>query len=257
MRKARPSASKDAVPASPTRAQATTEAIRQLIVQGEFKPGDRLQAQRLANQLNVSRTPIVDALSALHQEGLLEYEPRCGYSVRSFDLALLLAAFDVRMTLEGLACRLAAEKGLEAEARRALRLNLEASELALFGAEWGREKQDRWRLLNLEFHDTLIAAAHNPYLTGGVANTRMLPPVYDQSRRSIAHVDVQRQFERAKSQQALGDHVRIIEAIEAGQGWRAEALMKEHIFANREATRRAIELATRAARDRQGVRSEG
>lgn len=229
-----------------TRTQAMTEAIRALIVEGEFKPGDRLQAQRLADRLNVSRTPIVDALGALHQEGLLAYEPRCGYTVRPFDLTLLLAAFDVRMALEGLACRLIAERGLGSTTRDALRANLAASEATLFGARWDREEQDRWRLLNRDFHDALIAAADNPYLTGGVANTRLLPMIYDQSLRSVAHEEVQRQIERSKSQQALSDHVRIVEAIEAGQGWRAESMMKEHIFANREATRRAIELATAA-----------
>ena len=239
----------DARPAPLTRTQATTEAIRQLIVQGEFKPGDRLQAQRLANQLSVSRTPVADALGALHQEGLLEYEPHCGYSVRPFDLTLLLAAFDVRMSLEALACRLIAERGLAPNTRSALRSNLEASERALFGASWGREEQDRWRLLNREFHDMLIAAANNPYLTGGVANTRLLPMIYDQSLQSIPQEEVQRRLERSKSQQALSDHVRIVEAIDNAQGWRAEAMMKEHIFANREATRRAIELATGTRRD--------
>lgn len=227
-----------------TRAQATTEAIRQLVVQGEFKPGDRLQAQRLANQLNVSRTPVVDALSALHQEGLLDYEPRCGYSVRPFDVKLLLNSFDVRMTLEGLSCRLIVEQGLDAKTQKLLAMNLRESKDILFGSQWERDEQDTWRILNRQFHDVLIRAADNPYLTSGVENTRMLPLIYDQSMRNVAQEEVQRQFDRSKSQQAFGDHVRIVEAIEGGHGWRAEGMMREHIFANREATRRAIERAT-------------
>lgn len=227
-----------------TRAQATAETIRQLIVLGDFKPGDRLVAQRLADQLGVSRTPIVDALSALHQEGLLNYEARCGYSVRPFDLKLLLDSFDVRMTLEGLACRLLAEQGLDKETSGTLVSNIDRSEEALFGSRWSYEEQDHWRHLNREFHDLLIRAADNPYLTAGVANTRLLPLIYDQSQRNVAQEEVQRQFDRSKSQQAFSDHVRILQAIETRQGWRAEAMMKEHVFANREATRRAIERTT-------------
>ena len=58
-----------------TRAQSTTGEIRDLILSGELRPGARLQAQMLADRLGVSRTPIVDALTALHKEGLLEYAP--------------------------------------------------------------------------------------------------------------------------------------------------------------------------------------
>lgn len=232
-----------AEPVALTRTQVTIDAVRQLIIDGDFKPGDRLQAQRVADRLQVSRTPVADALGALHQEGLLEYEPRCGYTVKSFDLQMLLASFDVRSTLEGLACRLVAEKGLASAPRAAIEANLNEAERALFGAGWGHDEQDSWRVLNREFHDTLISAANNPYLTSGVATTRLPSLIFDQSRRGIRSEDIQRQFERTKSQQAFRDHVRIIDAIVARQAWRAEAMMKEHIYTNREATRVALESA--------------
>ena len=213
-----------------------------MIVSGDIRPGERLQAQMLANRLGVSRTPIADALAILHKEGLLEYAPNCGYGVKQFDINELLSAFDVRLTLEGLACRLVAEKGLQQETSEALRANLKRTEEVLFGQTWTSAEKDEWKVLNLQFHDLLIDAADNPYLTAGVANTRVLPPIYDRASRLIGVDEVLRQFGQAQTQQAFWDHERVFEAINAGQGARAESMMKEHIYSNREKSRRQLEI---------------
>ena len=107
----------------------------------------------LADRLGVSRTPIVDALTALHKEGLLEYAPHRGYAVKPFGLSDLMDAFDVRMTLEGLACRVVAERGLSAEDMTILERNLAETEMLLFGPEWSHAIQDEWMRLNYVFHD--------------------------------------------------------------------------------------------------------
>lgn len=231
--------------AAQTRTQSTIDTIRAMIVQGEFQAGDRLQAQMLANRLGVSRTPIADALAVLHREGLLEYAPHCGYGVKRIDLNGLLAAFDVRLTLEGLACRLVAEKGLSPEPAGLLRENLRQTEAALYGPNWSAAEQDVWRSLNLQFHDILIAEADNPYLTAGVANTRVPPLIFDNALRQIDTDELRRHFSQRETRQAFGDHERIFEAVLARQGARAENMMKEHIFANREKARRHIESMTR------------
>ncbi len=225
-----------------TRTQSTIDTIRAMIVRGELRPGDRLQAQMLADRLGVSRTPIADALAALHQEGLLEYEPNRGYEVKRIDLAGLMAAFDVRLTLEGLACRLVVEKGLRADRSAQLRENLKQTEQVLFGQTWSAVEQDLWRDLNLQFHDALIAEAGNPYLAAGVANCRVPPLIYDQALRQIDTEEVRRHFSQLQAQQAFRDHERIFEALIAGQSARAENMMKEHIFANREKARRHVEM---------------
>ena len=218
------------------------ESIRSMIVNGEIKPGERLQAQMLANRIGVSRTPIADALAILHKEGLLEYAPNRGYGVKQFDINELLSAFDVRLTLEGLACRLVAEKGLKPETVQALHANLKRTEEVLFGPTWSAAEQDEWRALNLQFHDLLITAADNAYLSAGVANTRVLPPIYDRASRLIGVDEVLRQFGQARTQQAFRDHERVFEAVSAGQGARAENMMREHIYSNREKTRLQLEI---------------
>lgn len=224
-----------------TRAQSTTDAIRQMILDGELADGQRLGAQMLADRLGVSRTPIVDALGVLHKEGLLEYGAHRGYSVRTFGAGHLLDAFDARLALEGMACRLITERGLSSDTGAALQANLEKTKAILFDGDWGPAEQEAWRVANVEFHDLILAEAGNSHLTEGVERARLLPPIIDRLDRRIDQKEVWPRLDRAFSQRAFADHVRIVEAIAAGQSTRAENMMEEHIFTSREATRRVIE----------------
>ncbi len=194
----------------------------------------------LADRLGVSRTPIVDALTALHKEGLLEYAPHRGYSVKPFGLSDLMDAFDVRMTLEGLACRVVAERGLSTDDMTTLEGNLAETETLLFGFEWSHTVQDEWMRLNYVFHDLFLRAADNDYLTAGVMSTRAVPLVHDAEMKPIPRSDFTRLLLREQSQQAFRDHQRIAEAVAANQSGRAENMMREHIFTNREAIRRHL-----------------
>ena len=230
-----------------TRAQSTTEVIRQMIMTGSIKQGTRLQAQMLADRLGVSRTPVNDALSVLHKEGLLEYGANRGYRVKRFELDNILCAFDVRLTLEGLACRLVAERGLGDVAAAVIASNLERTEAVLFGPAWTPAEQASWEALNLEFHDTLLGEAANPYLTQGVVTARSLPPVIDRHEQHIAEARQSSNQDRQFIQQAFRDHARIIEAVTARQGARAEHMLREHIFTTRENARRMIEAILAAA----------
>lgn len=228
-----------------TRSQSTADAIRDMILTGAIERGERLRAQALADRLGVSRTPVNDALGVLHKEGLLEYGVHRGYSVKLFDADLLLGAFDVRLTLEGLGCRLIAERGLREATAAHVRDNLSRTEDILFRGAWTPEVQEQWRLANLEFHDALLTEAGNPYLTEGVLRTRHLPPILTRPDKPIDANALFPQLDRAFSQQAFRDHARIAEAIEARQGARAEAMMKEHIYTTREAARRLLEAIVR------------
>ena len=228
-------------PSSLTRAQSTTDAVRTLILGGEFEPGARLRAQTLADRLGVSRTPVVDALAALQAEGLLEYEARRGYGLKRFDLQMLLDAYDVRLTLEGLSCRIVADRGLDETTTEALGRNLAESERLVFGASWTSEDRSAWWRLNEQFHDLILEAANNPYLTAGVMNTRLVRAIYDRAFKDIAPEDVLRRFHQSESQQSVRDHLRIVEALKARQSRRADNMMQEHILANREVGRRKLQ----------------
>jgi DNA-binding GntR family transcriptional regulator len=84
--------------------------IRELIVRGELPAGTQLDEQALANAMQISRTPIREAISKLNKEGLVEYRPYKGHFVRSFTAKEVSDLFEVRKALEGLAIRLAVAK---------------------------------------------------------------------------------------------------------------------------------------------------
>ncbi|MFP5223671.1 MAG: GntR family transcriptional regulator, partial [Acidobacteriota bacterium] len=82
--------------------------VRDMLVSGQFEPGSRIVQEDLAASLGVSRTPLINALKRLAQEGLLEWIPRRGIFVRQLDHAELISLFEVRERLEPLAAELAA-----------------------------------------------------------------------------------------------------------------------------------------------------
>ena len=93
--------------------------LREFILGGEIKAGERMSELLLVERLGVSRTPIRAALVRLEQEGLLRALPSGGFVVDAFNERDIHAAIEIRGTLEGLAARLAAERGVaQAQSRR-------------------------------------------------------------------------------------------------------------------------------------------
>ena len=228
------------MPKAETRTQSVAKAVRAMIIAGEYQAGERLQVQRLADRLGVSRTPVAEALVALNREGLVEYETHRGYGVKRFDIQSLLDAFDVRIVLEGLAARVVAERGLSPQTNEAIIRNIASTEATLAGPDWTATEQEAWRVLNLDFHDLLLGETGNGFLTEGVMRTRSMPPIFDTSYDRMAD-EVWPWLDLTFSRQALGDHKRLFSAIGAGQASRAENMMREHIFASREKFRVIVE----------------
>lgn len=86
--------------------------LRELVLGGEYEPGVRIPEVALVARIGVSRTPIRMALLQLQQEGLLDALPAGGYTVKAFSEGDVQDAIEVRGTLEGLAARMAAERGV-------------------------------------------------------------------------------------------------------------------------------------------------
>lgn len=192
----------------------------------------------LADKLEVSRTPVSDALVTLHSEGFVDYAPHRGYVVKTFGIDDLMNAFDVRINLEGLASRRVAERGLNEGQTARLEANLKQSETCLFTGEWTKGRQAEWRQLNLDFHDLFLEAADNGYLTTAVESARSIPHLHDVERKPVPNV--QGLYSLDETRNAYRDHARIAEAVVSGQSERAENMMKEHIFTNREAMRKHL-----------------
>lgn len=82
--------------------------IKDMITRRQFLPGDKIPQEKLAQELGISRTPLVNALKYLEKEKLVEAKPRRGFYVRLFDAQEMISIFELREVLEGLAARRAA-----------------------------------------------------------------------------------------------------------------------------------------------------
>lgn len=90
--------------------QKAHEIIRKMIIDRRFLPGDKIPQEKLARELGISRTPLVNALKYLVQEKLVETRPRRGFYVRVFSQPEMESIFELREVLEGLAARRAADQ---------------------------------------------------------------------------------------------------------------------------------------------------
>lgn len=206
-----------------TNAEDATDRIRSLILGGRFPPGTHLQEVPLAAMLGYSRTPIRTALNSLALQGLLHYRPNGGYQVRRFTVDEIVEAYEVRATLEGMACRLAAERGVSAAARERMQSSVAGME-ALF--EQGEEGFDRaqWRSMNQDLHNAIVESAGSRTLADFVEQAQLGPMA---SPHVIATMS--RAGSVALIHRAQVDHVHIVDAILRGQSSRAEARMREHL----------------------------
>ena len=131
------------------------EHIRDLIISGKLEAGRKLVEEELAEQFNVSRTPVREALRKLEIEGLVQYQPRRGVVVAGFSRDDVDEIYAARAVLEGLAARLAAERATDAEiaelGRRLAQMN-RASEAGDF---------QRTARIHTRFDDVLYRIGHN------------------------------------------------------------------------------------------------
>jgi GntR family transcriptional regulator, vanillate catabolism transcriptional regulator len=202
------------------RALSVMDLIREAILGGAAGAGERLNEVQLSRTLAVSRTPVRAALQALAGEGLLDYEPNRGFTVREFPLAAIVDAYDIRASLEGVAARFAAERGLSAEEKAVVERSLVAGDKLLERGSFEAGDLTTYRGINGDFHDTLLAAARNRMLGEMIRICHHVPMSSSRNIVAFEHRDVRRRHD---------DHHRIYEAIVAQEPWRAEMLMREHV----------------------------
>jgi GntR family transcriptional regulator, vanillate catabolism transcriptional regulator len=216
-----------------SRSEAVTIALRDMILRGDFAAGVHLQETPLAERMRVSRTPIREALATLAKEGLLEPGPRRGYKVRTFAIDEVVDAYEMRATLEGAACRLLAERGIDERAIRALRDLLDGGDQLLERGRFTHVEHDAWATMNVALHEQLVSNAGNALLRAFVGQTHHIPLA---GPRDL-HWDRLDSENYALVQQAHRDHHEIVDAIVKRQSARAEARMREHIYLSRDLVR--------------------
>lgn len=221
-----------------SRTQDAANDLRDRILGGAFAAGEHLQEIPLAALLGVSRTPVRAALATLASEGLLDYAPKRGYTVRRFSMAEIAAAHEVRANLEGMACRYAAERGLDAESARDLERILAIGDEILSKGRLVDGDREPWTDMNDLFHTRIIALSGNRLLADLIDRTCRVPLA---SARVIHWYD----YDLLKGSHLL--HHRIYRYIRERRPVDAEALMREHIYQGIDQIRRRVEPAGRAA----------
>lgn len=212
-----------------THTKRATYELRQRIVGGALPGGTRLYEVALAEDLAISRTPVREAMSRLAEEGLLERAPGGGFIVRSFTYRDAVDAIELRGVLEGTAARIAAEQGVSPEKLHEIR-SIVAQIDTCFSAA-GLTDFDRYSELNAAFHDLLAEFCQSPIIQRELERVKSLPFA---SPSAFVLGNSAKVRTRATMVVAQAQHRAIVDAIEAHEGARAEALAREHARIARE-----------------------
>jgi GntR family transcriptional regulator, vanillate catabolism transcriptional regulator len=198
--------------------------LREMLFRGDFEPGERISELPMVARLGVSRTPIRLALDRLAHEGLLEVSPSGGFVVRSFTLADIWDAIEMRGVMEGTGARLAAER--LTDERELTEMRQAVNEMnAYLGLLSSIDSFARYLDLNDAFHAAVIRLARSPMLKRSLDGVMTLPFAQPSSV-----VFARSKLPAARELFAIGqEHHRVIlDAIEHRQGTRAEAAAREH-----------------------------
>ena len=201
--------------------EAVFRSLRQALRAGIYRPGDRLREQEVAERLQVSRTPVREALGRLAMRGLVEPGGSRGMIVRSLSTAEVLELYAMRELLEGAAARLAAQHASRPEIDALEELEGEFEQHSTDPAEMAK--------LNLALHETITRAARNRYLDGALQELQDAIALLGVTTFSVA----------GRPMSAADEHRTIIAAIAERDPDKAEQAARAHI---REALRFRLKL---------------
>lgn len=208
-----PSAAPTAEEAAAPREKRTGSAyhdLKAMIVDGRLVPGEMVLEQELAARLEMSRTPVREALVRLEQDGLLEIRPRRGARILPVSVDDMREIYQLLTVLESTAAHAAAERQLSAEELAGLERALSDMDEAL-----AADDLTAWAEADARFHALLVAASGNRRLIAFVAT------MVEQSqrvRRLTLHL-------RPKPTGSNADHRAVFQAIRAGD---AESAARIH-----------------------------
>lgn len=193
-----------------------TKRLEEAIVSGELAPGTRILEQSLAASLQVSRGPLREAIRRLEGRRLVERRQNIGVRVAELSPGDLSDLLVVREALEGMACRLAAQRMTPAE--------IDELDKLLHDHADQKELRDGTAYLQAsydnDFHFRIIKASGNRKLEESLIND-----LYDLLRLYRARSSKA----EGRAQKAWHEHVEIVAALRSGDPDRAEAVMRNHI----------------------------
>jgi DNA-binding GntR family transcriptional regulator len=201
--------------------------VKEMIVMREIKPDEKINEERLADRLRVSRTPIRETLCRLENEGIVKVIPRRGAFVIRQCKERVLEILQVREVLEGLLARLVAQNRDEKTLNK-LRKSLERI-CAVPEEDCNLMKYTN---ADIEFHNILIEASNNEMLQNmmGIVNSH------------LQIVRLRTVVIPGRARKTVEEHYMVLEAIEKGNPGSAEKLMRKHIESVRNSAIKNIDL---------------
>ncbi len=197
--------------------------LRQRILSGELSGGERLLEVPLTKLLNISRTPVREAMSRLVEEGLLD-RAKSGFVVRVFGKQDVADAIELRGVLEGTAARLAAERGVSEKQLAMFASIVHSLDKCLKHAPFNIDF-DGYSRLNAEFHTVLASLAGSQIIERELERVSKLPFA---SPSAFLPDKIEIAGSRHSLIIAQSQHREILAAITQRAGARAEAIAREH-----------------------------
>ena len=188
--------------------------LKEMIRNGELKQGEKIVQEKIAEELGVSRTPLMKALLALENEYLVESIPRRGMYIRALDFNEIIDIYTCREALEGMAARILAQMDNS---------TIEKNLRECFSPFLGKDAIDKAAYAEADeiFHSRLITLTNNKPLD----NIYFFSNIHD---KVVGHGLVR------PPKETLQEHMDIIDAIAQGNANAAEQLVRTHISKSKE-----------------------
>ena len=193
--------------------EATFQTLRSLLVEGKIAPGSKLNERELAERLNVSRTPIREAIRRLAADGLVELIANRGAIAIQLSLEDVIHTFNVIAELEGYSGELAAQNISDSTLSE-----LEALQYEMM-ASYARRDLSSYYKLNLGIHHLINQAANNPILT----------KLFSQVNARIEALRFRSNQDGVKWEKAVEEHQEMLDALKARDGARMRKVMISHV----------------------------
>lgn len=192
--------------------------LRQMLVEGRIAPGAKLNERELSELLNVSRTPLREAIKMLAAEGLVELLPNRGAVAVSLSEADILNTFEVMAGLEAQCGELAAQRITPQELAEIQAMHFEML------AAYTRRDLSTYYSINARIHSAISAAARNPVLAS----------VYQQVNARLQALRFRSNQDEEKWKRAMKEHERMIEALARHDGAAMREVLLTHLANKRD-----------------------
>jgi DNA-binding GntR family transcriptional regulator len=198
--------------------EATFQTLKALLVEGKIVPGSKLNERELAERLNVSRTPIREAIRRLAADGLVELIANRGAIAVQLNIDDVIHTFDVIAELEGYSGELAAKNISDSTLSE-----LEALQYEMM-ASYARRDLSSYYKLNLQIHRLINQAANNPVLAS----------LFSQVNSRIEALRFRSNQDGVKWEKAVEEHQEMLDALKARDSARMRKVMITHVTNKRD-----------------------